>query len=345
MTNLLTRIATAVVTTAVIGFTPIAAATPSTTTPLVERTMCVFDPIGASGPLHEVIKEYQIAALGWGVRLDLKSYNDERVASEDFKAGICDIVDVSGIRARSYNEFTGTIDSIGAIPTYEHLRTILGTLSTKKAAKYMISGEYEIATILPVGALYGFVADRSIRDIKDLAGKKITVLDNTPEMQLFVAQAGLTPVPATLATVFSKFNNHTVDITGAPAIAYEPMELYKGLEPNGGILNFPLLQITLQVIIRRDKFPVDFAQQSREYAFEHFDEAIAVIKQSEDRIPKKYWINVPDEKKIGWTEVMRQTRIALVGEGIYNAKALTLFRKIRCSKEPDLAECSADDME
>ena len=44
----------------------------------------------------------------------------------------------------------------------------------------MRQGDYEIVGISPIGALYGFVTDRSIDSPKKLAGKKITVLDNAP---------------------------------------------------------------------------------------------------------------------------------------------------------------------
>ncbi|MBL4868527.1 MAG: hypothetical protein JKY67_19355 [Pseudomonadales bacterium] len=209
----------------------------------------------------------------------------------------------------------------------------------------MTSGVYEVVSIAPIGAAFAFFSDRNVQDISDLAGRKIPVLDNAPEIQMFVAQAGLTPVAATLATMFSKFNNHAVDITAAPALAYEPLELYKGLEPDGGIIDFPLIQITLQLVARKARLPEGFGQSSREYAVANFDDAIKMIKQSEDGIPKKYWITIPDEKKVGWTEMFRLNRIALRDKGIYNAKALTVFRKIRCSIEPDLAECTAIDKE
>ena len=91
----------------------------------VTKTMCAFDPIGANGPIYQAFLDYQAAALPWGVKIKLKPYTDERVAAEDFKSGVCDLVNVTGLRARSFNSFTGTIDSIGAIPTYKHLKTVL----------------------------------------------------------------------------------------------------------------------------------------------------------------------------------------------------------------------------
>ena len=36
--------------------------------------------------------------------------------AEDFKAGKCDGISVSGMRGRQFNSFTGSLDAIGAIP-------------------------------------------------------------------------------------------------------------------------------------------------------------------------------------------------------------------------------------
>ncbi|OUS23640.1 hypothetical protein A9Q99_26710 [Gammaproteobacteria bacterium 45_16_T64] len=308
-------------------------------------TMCAFDPIGGNGPIFQAFVDYQTTALAWGATIKLIPYTDERVASEDFKAGVCDLVNLSGLRARSYNHFTGTLDSIGSIPTYKHLKTTLATLAKKNAAKFMRSGEYEVIGILPIGAIYPFVTDKSINSPEALAGKRIAVLDNAPEMQILVAQSGMTPVASTLSNAFAKFNNHTVDIAGGPALAFEPMELHKGMEPNGGIVNFPLLQATLQMVARTDALPAEFGQSSREYISSNFDTALKLITEAEQRIPNKYWIDVKNTNGENWDEVFRQNRLALRDEGIYDAKALTVLRKIRCSLDPRRSECTAPDKE
>lgn len=312
---------------------------------MASNTMCAFDPIGANGPIYQAFLDYQAASLEWGVKVELKPYTDERVAAEDFKAGVCDLVNVTGLRARSFNSFTGTIDSIGALPTYDHLKTLLDTLSTPKAAKYMVSGSYETVGIIPGGAVFPFVTDKTINSPEKLAGKKIAVLDNAPEMQILVAQAGMTPVGSTLANVFSKFNNHSVDIAGGPALVFEPMELHKGMDPNGGIIKYPMLQLTVQIMARTDSLPAGFGQKSREYINGNFDTALKMITDSEARIPQKYWIDVANANEEDWAEIFRQNRIALRDKGIYDGKALTLFRKIRCKKDASRSECTADDKE
>lgn len=311
-----------------------------------EHTMCVFDILATAGPTYNDINDYAAEMLGVGVKIKLKPYTDERIAAEDFKAGVCDLVNLTGLTSRSFNRFTGTIDSIGAIPTYSHLKTIVELLSSQKATKYMISGQYEVVGIVPSGAVFAFVNDRSINHPNRLGGKKIGVLENAPDMQFLVNQVGLSPVASTMSNVFHKFNNGVIDITGSPAIGYEVMELNKGLGEKGGILNYPLLQFTLQVISRKDMFSDEFKNASKAYFLRNIDSYIEANEGYEARIPEKYWVDVTSGVDVQyWVEVFRQNRIALRDEGIYSGKALNLFRKIRCHKQPDLGECAAPDRE
>ena len=97
------------------------AASVKTTNQLTPITMCVFDIIGKNGPTHNIMNEYRVSAIKWGVELTFKSYTNDRIAAEDFNAGVCDMVNLPGIRARNYNHFTGSLNSIGAIPSYQHL--------------------------------------------------------------------------------------------------------------------------------------------------------------------------------------------------------------------------------
>ena len=308
-------------------------------------TMCVFDFVGNEGPIHKRMKEYKIDALRWGVDLSFKVYTDDRVASEEFKNGVCDMLNLPGIRAREYNDFTGSINAVGAVPTYKHLEIIIASLSGKKAAKVMRKGDYEIIGISPIGAVFLFVDDKKISVPADLAGKRITVLDNAPETGYLAEKIGLTPVSSSIMNALQKFNNHAVEITGAPALAYEPMEMYKGLEPNGGIIKWPSLQVTMQLIVRWEKLPPGFAQKSRQLMLNKYAADIKTIEQSEQTIPEKYWIEISDQAKDEWNELFRESRLALRDRKVYNGKALTLFRKVRCKLDPNLAECTSKDRE
>lgn len=308
-------------------------------------TMCVFDFVGHDGPIHKEMKEYKIDAVRWGVDLSFKVYTDDRVASEEFKNGVCDMLNLPGIRAREYNSFTGSINAVGALPTYDHLAIVIKSLSSKGAAKLMRQGEYEIIGLAPIGAIFLFVNDKNIKNPEDMAGKRVTVLDNAPETGYLAQRIGMTPVSSSITNALQKFNNKAVDITGAPGLAYEPMEMYKGLEPGGGIIKWPTLQITMQLLVRWEKIPEGFAQKSRDLMASKYKDQIRKIVDSEMTIPEKYWINIDDKTQDNWNETFRESRIALREQGVYNAKALTLFRKVRCKIEPALAECTSKDRE
>lgn len=309
------------------------------------KNVCVFDLLGANGPVFSQMKEYQMAALEWGVELELKPYTSERVTAEDFKSGLCDAVSMTGIRSRQFNSFTGSLDAIGAMPGYTDLKSVIATISSKKAAKLMVNAPYEVAGIFPAGAAYMFVNDRTIDTVGELAGKRIAIMDTDPAQIEMVTFIGASPVGTSLASMYSRFNNGSVDVTYGPAIVYEVMELYKGLEPNGGIIRFSFAQLTMQILIRTAEFPEGFGQKSREFSLSRFDEGVELANRYESKIPQKWWVSISETDMDSYNEVFRQSRIKLRDQGIYNGKMLTVMRRLRCKKNPQLAECTAADKE
>ncbi|NOQ34805.1 MAG: hypothetical protein GQ569_02805 [Methylococcaceae bacterium] len=291
------------------------------------------------------MKDYKTAALAWGVELELKPYTSERVAAEDFKAGLCDAVSFTGIRARQFNSFTGSLDAIGALPSYDYLKSVIATISASKAAKLMINAPYEVVGIFPAGTAYMFVNDKTIDTVGELAGKRIAILDSDPAQLEMVSFVGGSAVGTSLANMYSKFNNGSVDVAFGPAIVYEAMELYKGLEPKGGVINFPLAQLTMQVLIRQEKFPEGYGQKSRDFVLGQFDTGMGLVKKYEGTIPDKFWVTIPEADKPNYLEVFRQSRIRLKGKGIYDAKMLKIMRILRCKKDPSQSECTAADKE
>ena len=41
---------------------------------MVDRTLCVFDVVGANGDTYQMMKQYVLAAQQWGVNFELKPY-------------------------------------------------------------------------------------------------------------------------------------------------------------------------------------------------------------------------------------------------------------------------------
>lgn len=306
---------------------------------LPTRTFCVFDPIGVKGPAYQGMLDYKAAALEWGAVLDLKVHTNEAVALADFKAGHCDAVGLTGTRIRPFNKFTATIEAVGAIDNYEQMRKLVGMLANPRASKYMIEGNYEVAGIMPAGAVFVFVRDKAINSVEAAAGKRLATIDYDTASVKVVKHIGATMVPVSIATFAPRFNNGYVDLAYAPAIAYEPFEMYKGMGDKGGILRFNLAQMNGQLILRKDKFPEGFGQNSRNYAYSNFTKALEHIVTAEKNIPEKYWVDLPKEKHVEYKEMLRQVRLELRDEGIYDKRMLKILFKLRCKTDPGHYEC------
>jgi hypothetical protein len=305
-----------------------------------KQVLCVWDILGAQGDVFNMMKDYQLAAAKWGASIELRPYTDEKIASEDFKAGQCDGVVMTGLRGRQFNSFTGSLDSLGSMPTYKAVQMVLAKLATPPAAPLMVSGNYEVAGISPMGAAYLFVNDRNINTVGKMSGKKIAVLDYDKAQAKMVQKVGAQPVASDITNFAGKFNNGSVDIIGAPAAAFKPLELWKGLGSKGAIAQFPLVQLTLQVIIRRDRFPEGFGQKSRTYMYSQFDRAMRLITNAEKDIDKKYWMQVPEADQEKYIVMIRDARISLTNDGIYDKRTMHLLKQVRCQINPSEAECS-----
>ena len=173
-----------------------------------KQTICVFDLVGKNGDVYSVMKDYQLAAKNWGADIELKVSQNESVIADDFKAGKCDGVSITGLRGRQFNAFTGSLDAIGAIPDLKLAVKIMQGLSSPTFAKYMTQGQYEVVGVIPIGDAYLLVNDRNINTVAKAAGKKIAVLDYDEAQKIMVQQIGAQAVSADVTNFGAKFNNH-----------------------------------------------------------------------------------------------------------------------------------------
>lgn len=308
---------------------------------VLKRKFCVWDVAGAHGDIYRTMQDYRLEMLKHGVDFELIPYTSEKIAAEDFKAGLCDAVDLTTLRVRSFIKYAGTLDAVGALPTTEHLRMALAALTDPRSAAKLRSGPYEVAGIVPVGPAYVFTRDRRIDSITKAAGKRVAVLDYDPVQSKMVARLGASPVPSDITNFAGKFNNGTVDIIVAPLVAYRPLELYKGLEPNGGIIDYPFTNITAQVLVRHERFPPAMLQFAREQTYQNFDKVLEVLAKMSTDIPNKYWVKLPDADKANYEAMMRDARILLRDEeDYYDADMLSLLRKVRCKMDSSRGECT-----
>jgi hypothetical protein len=307
------------------------------------NTMCLFDPVGQGGDMYALMKDFRTQALGWGVDLKLKAFDNESVIIDSFKAGKCDAIAVTGMKVRPFNKFTSTAEAVGALPEYGDVKTLFEALSRPELEKFMRQGEYEVAAVMPIGNVYTFVRDRKwVEDgLQDnFQGKKVSVFEGDSVSYEMIRSMGANPVMVNTTTFAGKFNNGAVDITFSPAVAYEPFELYKGLKPNGGIIRHPLIQLTIQMVIRHTEFPEGFAAKARQAAYDRMAYAMQYVHLTEKRIPEEHWVEPLLREQGAMNEMMRQSRIKLREDGIYDGRMLKLMRKIRCKRDPRHFECA-----
>ncbi|MBU0552091.1 hypothetical protein KKF91_03225 [Myxococcota bacterium] len=305
------------------------------------RTLCVYDPSGANGDIFNLIKDYRTAAVAWGVDFELKPYTDEKTAADDFKAGQCDATLITGVRARAFHRFTATIEAMGALADYKQLKGVIKKLSSKPASKLMKKGDYEIGGIFPGGAVYLFVRDKNIKTVSDLAGKKMATLSFDKAAKVMVEKSGASMVAADIGTFSGMFNNGSVDACYAPAYAYKALELYKGIGKTGGVLKYPLAQLTLQLVLKTNRFTPEFGVESRAYAANQFDMALKLNTAAEKLIPAGEWINIDKAARDKYDAMFIDVRVRLRDEEkVYDKSMLTVLRRVRCQADGARAECA-----
>lgn len=315
----------------------------------VNIRVCIFDPVGAAGPIANLSKDLGLEARKWNLIVDVKIYTDERVAAEEFKAGQCEGVAITTLRARQFNRIVGSIDAPGNLRSYEEMKTLIRALANPGFAPMSITGRYQVAGVVPIGALFVMVNDRNINSIEKAAGKRVAVLDWDQSQAKMISAIGAQPVMSDITTYGGKFNNGQADIIAAPAMAYQPLELYRGIGTKGGIFRFPLLYATGSILIRRDlllpKIPDLDARlgQVRQFGLGFIDNFINTLKTAEKDIPSNLYIDLSAADKLKYWRMLREARIKMTKDGIYDPSMMNLMKKVRCKHDPANEECSTYD--
>ncbi len=285
----------------------------TTTAQAAKVDVCVFDLLGKSGESYQMAQEWALAAKGWGAEINLIPRQDEAVADNDFKAGKCDGVFMTAMRARQYNKFVGSIDALGGAPSNAIAQRAITFALDQRNAPKMVS---------------------------NLAGKKFAVLGYDDAQKIMVQRVGAQAVISDVSNFVAKFNNGQVDMVGAPAYAYKPLEIYKGLGSNGAMFNFPVLQVTADFIIRPDQFPAGFGQKSRDWFVKNLPKSFAMINRLETSIPAKFKMNLTAEDKTKYQKLLREGRMDMTKRGIYDVGMMGVLKKARCSVDKANFECS-----
>lgn len=307
-----------------------------------KQKVCVFDLLGKAGESYKMMEEWKLSSKTWQADIDLIAYQDEGKAQQDFDAGKCDAVALTSIRARKYNKFAGSIDAIGAVTSNAIAQKAITFALDKRNKRRLVSNvngeQLEIAGIAQIGLAYIFVRDKNIDTIEKAKGKKFAYLHYDPAQKNIVESMNLVAVPSDISDFVKKFNSGQVDVIAAPAYAYKPLEINKGLG-NGGLFNFPVVNITADIVIRSDKFPADFGMQSRQWFVKKLPQNFANIRRLEaDMNAKK--INLLGEDRVRYQKLFRTGRMNLTKQGIYDPVMMSVLKRARCTVERTNFECS-----
>ncbi|KAF1024187.1 MAG: hypothetical protein GAK29_02754 [Acinetobacter bereziniae] len=280
-----------------------------------KQDVCVFDLLGKAGESYKMMEEWALAAKAWNTDIQLTAYQNEELAERDFQNGKCDAVFLTAMRARQFNKFAGSIDALGGV-------------------------EYEVGGITQIGPAYIFVNDRSINTIEKGRGKKFAVLSYDKAQIAAVKRVGATPVLSDISDFILKFNQGKVDMVGAPAYAFKPLELSKGLGSNGAMFNFPVLNVTADLIFNTSKFSPGFGSLSREWFLKKMPKQFEMVKKQEETIPNKYRLNLSKEDKERYQKLLRDTRLELTKQGVYDPTMMSVLKRARCTVDRTNFECS-----
>ncbi len=311
------------------------------------QTVCVFDLQGKAGEIFKSMEEWALSAKTWNANIKLIPYQSEVAAAQDFKSGKCDGVYMSSMRARVYNKFAGSIDALGAVPSNAIAQVAITYALDKRNSKRLVSKigneTFEVAGINQLGAAYIFAKINKLDKedpIELLAGKRFAILGYDIAQIQMVKKVKAVPILSDVTNFVAKFNNNQADFVAAPAYVYKPLEIAKGMGANGAMINFPVVNITMDLVIRPNKFPLNFSDQSRNWFVRSIPKSFAMIKRMEAGIPATSKLNLTENQRKRYQMLIREARIELTRQGVYDRQMMAVLKKARCTVERTNFECS-----
>lgn len=309
-----------------------------------KQQVCVFDLLGKAGESYKFLEEWALVSKKWGAQVQLISFQDEDLADKAFQNDKCDAVYMTSMRTRTYNKFAGSIDALGGVPSnkiaQKAVEYVLDPRNTKRMTTTLQGESYEVAGIGLIGSAYIFVKDRSLNTIEKAQGKKFAILHYDRAQRVMVERVGAVPVMSDISNFIKKFNTGEVDMVAAPAYAYKPLEIEKGLGSKGAMLNFPVVNVTADLIVRPERFPAQFGAQSRQWFLQKIPQSFAMVQRLEAAIPSKIKMQLSKEDKEKYQRLLREGRIDLTKQGVYDPGMMRVLKKARCTVERTNFECS-----
>ncbi|MEC7119851.1 MAG: putative solute-binding protein [Pseudomonadota bacterium] len=303
-------------------------------------SVCVFDVMGHAGETVGLLRDFALDAKSRGVNLQIQVYRDEGEAKENFDTGKCQAVVLPDFGIRDYNHFVSSISAIGAIQTNQLAHTMIRALSAPKAATHMLNQQYEVAGIIPVGAVYVMTNDRRMKQLSHAQGKRFVALKQDPVYARIINAFGAVPIEVSLADYGRVFNEGGADIIAAPAILFKPLELHKGIGSTGAIARYPVTYITLNMVIRHQAFPEGFGQQSRTWFAGQVPRLMNTIQALEKQIPAQLWMDISVDEQNAYGQLLFSLRRRFLDEGTYDRRMLQAIQRTQCVIDPKHVTCA-----
>ena len=308
------------------------------------QNVCVFDLLGKSGESYKMMEEWALAAKSWQADITLIPFQDEGLVDKKLREGKCDAAYMTSMRARNYNKFAGSIDAIGGVTSNAIAQKAISYVLDKRNKHRMVTTQngtnYEVVGIVQIGLAYLFVRDKNLNSIEKIRGTKFAILQYDAAQKIMVESVGAQPIPSEITDFVKKFNSGQVDAIAAPAYAYKPLEIGKGVGMKGAMFNFPVVNVTGDLITRSEKFPTDFGIKSREWFIQKLPQNFAMIKQLEAGVPSKIKMNFSAEDKTKYQKILRTGRLSLTTQGVYDATMMSVLKRARCTVERTNFECT-----
>ncbi|MDS7956464.1 MULTISPECIES: putative solute-binding protein [Acinetobacter] len=308
------------------------------------QNVCVFDLLGKSGESYKMMEEWALAAKEWQADITLIPFQDEGLVDRRLREGKCDAAYMTSMRARNYNKFAGSIDAIGGVTSNAIAQKAISYVLDKRNKHRMVTAQngtnYEVVGIVQIGLAYLFVRDKNLNSIEKVRGTKFAILQYDAAQKIMVESVGAKPIPSEITDFVKKFNSGQVDAIAAPAYAYKPLEIGKGVGTKGAMFTFPVVNVTGDLIARSDKFPTDFGIKSRAWFTQQLPQNFAMVKRLEMGVSSKIKMNFSVEDKTKYQKILREGRLNLTKQGVYDATMMSVLKRARCTVERTNFECT-----
>jgi Solute-binding protein AdeT 1/2 len=303
------------------------------------RMTCVWDVLGKQGPIYTTTIDQALRMRHYGITMNVRAYTDEQEVVDKLKSGECDTSIMSGAQAKQFNDFTGSIEALGGVPSRKHMKYLMQVLASTHAHKKMQQGDYHIVGVIPIGVNYLFTHDGKKPTLKRTFNGKASIVNSDVSQKALFDAFGMRIIQGkSTAAAAGAYNLADADVVMAPLVGYNMFNLGAGLK-HGSIVDYPLSQMTLQVVSRVDTIPPEVGQFLREDLFIKLNMMYREVEKNSREVPKEKMIKFSArEEKILDTKIA-SIRDEVTKEGGYNKGMMKLQKRIRCKIDKQRQEC------